>query len=167
MRKDSINNEAIEKAYLIYKEHGHKIVDYDFSHPPTDYKRGTVEEPEHNSKLRDSYNELLPSGAKKSEFDALANRCEQLCGEIENLQAAMVQSRRMGNFQLLQNQMKQVAQKIKEKERLDAQMAVKDLGAAQMKTYNSTMDHSEFSELSNLTDRIAELEATLASYLEE
>jgi len=36
-----------------------------------------------------------------------------------------------------------------------------------MKTYNSTMDHSEFSELSNLTDRIAELEATLAAYLEE
>jgi predicted transcriptional regulator len=167
MRKDSINNEAIEKAYLIYKEHGHQIVDYDFSHPPTDYKRGTVEEPEHNSKLRDSYNELLPSGEKKSQFDALANRCDQLCGEIENLQAAMVQSRRMGNFQMLQNQMKQVADKIKEKERCEAQMAVKDLGAAQMKVYNDTMDHSEFSELSNLTDRIAELEASLAEFLGE
>jgi hypothetical protein len=79
----------------------------------------------------------------------------------------MVQSRRMGNFQMLQNQMKQVAQKIKEKERLQAQMAVKDLGAAEMKVYNDTMDHSEFSELSNLTDRIAELEASLAEFLGE
>ena len=165
MRKDSIDQKAIEAAYLIYNERGHQILDY--SHDPTDYKRGTVEEPEHNSKLRDSYNELLPSGSKKSEFDAIANRCEQLCGEIENLQAAMVHSRRMGNFQMLQNQMKQVEQKVKEKERLDAQLAVKDLGAAQMKTYDSTMDHSEFSELSSLTDRIAELEASLAAFLGE
>jgi hypothetical protein len=167
MRKDSINNEALEKAYLIYKENGHQIVDYDFSHPPTDYKRGTVEEPEHTSKLRDAFNELLPSGAKKSEFDSLASRSEQLLSEVENLQAAMVQSRRMGNFQMLQNQMKQVEQKIKEKERVDAQLAVKDLGAAEMKTYNDTMDHSEFSELDDLTSRIADLEAALASYLEE
>ena len=167
MRKDSISQSALEKAMLIYKENGHQIVDYDFSHPSTDYKRGTVEEPEHNSKLRDSYNELLPSGAKKSEFDALADRCGEVCKEIENLQAAMVQSRRMGNFQMLQNQMKQVEQKVKEKERLDAQLAVKDLGAAQMKTYDSTMDHSEFSELSNLTDRIAELEQAMKEMLGE
>ena len=167
MRKDSINNEAIEKAYLIYKEHGHQIIDYDFSHPPTDYKRGTVEEPEHNSKLRSTYNELLPSGEKKSQFDALASRSDQISSEIENLQSAMVQSRRMGNFQMLQNQMKQVEQKIKEKERIDAQLAVKDLGGAQMKVYNDTMDHSEFSELSSLTDRIAQLEQTMKDMLGE
>jgi len=168
MRKDSINNEAIEKAYLIYKEHGHQIVDYNFSHPPTDYKRNTVEEPEQNSKLRNSYNELLPSGAKRSEFDALATQDDQIEKDIENLQAAMVQSRRMGNFQMLQRQMEQMAQKVKEKERIDAKMAVKDLGAAQMDVYNDTMNQgqNDFSELAALSDRIAELEASLASFLE-
>ena len=63
MRKDSINNEALEKAYLIYKEHGHQIVDYDFSHPPTDYAKGTVMEPESTSKLKEAYNEQFDLAA--------------------------------------------------------------------------------------------------------
>lgn len=168
MRKDSINQDAIEKAYLIYKEHGHKIVDYDFSHPPTDYKRGTVEEPETTGKLRDAYNELLPTGAKAAEYNALAARDDQLEKEIENLQAAMVHSRRTGNFQMLQNQMKQVEKMIKEKERIDAQMATKDLGAAQMDVYNDTMshNHNEFSEMGDIASRIAELETALKEYME-
>jgi hypothetical protein len=67
MRKDSINQDAIEKAYLIFKEHGHQIVDYDFSHPPTDYKRNTIEEPEATSKLRDAFNELLPANVMQGD----------------------------------------------------------------------------------------------------
>jgi len=66
MRKDSINQDAIEQAYLIYKEHGHQIVDYDFSHSPTDYARGTVMEPENTSKLRQAFNELSRVGDQSS-----------------------------------------------------------------------------------------------------
>ena len=61
MRKDSINNEALEKAYLIFKEHGHQIVDYDFSHAPTDYNRNTVREPENTSIVEGAFNELNPA----------------------------------------------------------------------------------------------------------
>ena len=168
MRKDSINQDAIEQAYLIYKEHGHQIVDYDFSHPPTDYKRGTVEEPEHTSKLRSTYNELLPPTARNAEFNSLASRDEAIQKEIANLQQAMVGSRRMGNFQKLQDQMKQVQALVKEKERIDAKMAVANLGAAQMDEYDNTMhqDSDDFSEMESLSSRISSLEAALKEYLD-
>ena len=76
--------------------------------------------------------------------------------------------RRMGNFQMLQNQMKQVEQKIKEKERIDAQLAVKDLGAAEMKTYNDTMEQeTSYSEMEDLGSQIAALEEMLKEYMGE
>jgi hypothetical protein len=168
MRKDSIDPSAIEKALLIYKEHGHQIVDYDFSHPPTDYKRGTVEEPEHTSKLRDTYNELLPATARNQEFNSLARRDEEVQKEIEIIQQAMVTSRRMGNFQMLQNQMKQMQALIKEKESIDAKMAVANLGAAEMDVYNDTMKGGcEYSEMSDISTRIAELEQAMKDYMGE
>ena len=168
MRKDSISNEAIEKALLIYKEHGHQIVDYDFSHPPTDYKRGTVEEPEHTSKLRDTYNELLPATARNQEFNSLARRDEEIQKEIEGIQQAMVTSRRMGNFQMLQNQMKGMQALIKEKERIDAKMAVANLGAAEMDVYNNTMEGDcEYSEMSDISSRIEQLEQAMKEMMGE
>jgi len=168
MRKDSINTEAVEKAYLIYKEHGHQIVDYDFSHPPTDYKRGTVEEPEHTSKLRDTYNELLPATARNQEFNSLARRDEEIQKEIEGIQQAMVTSRRMGNFQMLQNQMKGMQALIKEKERIDAKMAVANLGAAEMDVYNNTMEGDcEYSEMSDISSRIEQLEQAMKEMMGE
>jgi len=168
MRKDSIDQSAIEKAYLIYKENGHKIVDYDFSHPPTDYARNTVQEPEHTSKLKEAYNELLPKTAQNSrEFNALADRDEQIENEIDNLQDAMKISRRMGNFQMLQNQMKQMHQLIKEKEQLDAKMSVANLGAAQMDVYNDTMDQDDFSEMGAISSQIAALEERMRELMGE
>jgi hypothetical protein len=168
MRKDSIDQSAIEKAYLIYKENGHKIVDYDFSHPPTDYARNTVQEPEHTSKLKEAYNELLPKTAQNSrEFNALAARDEQIENEIDNLQDAMKISRRMGNFQMLQNQMKQMHQLIKEKEQLDAKMSVANLGAAQMDVYNDTMDQDDFSEMGAISSQIAALEERMRELMGE
>jgi hypothetical protein len=168
MRKDSIDQSAIEKAYLIYKENGHKIVDYDFSHPPTDYARNTVQEPEHTSKLKEAYNELLPKTAQNSrEFNALAARDEQIENEIDNLQDAMKISRRMGNFQMLQNQMKQMHQLIKEKEQLDAKMSVANLGAAQMDVYNDTMDQDDFTEMGAISSQIAALEERMRELMGE
>lgn len=169
MRKDSIDNSALEKAYLIYKEHGHKIVDYDFSHPPTDYKKNTVEEPEQTSKLRDVYSELLPPSARNKEFNALAKRDDEIETALDNLQQAMVTSRRMGNFQMLQKQMKQMHDLIKEKERIDAKLAVSNLGAAQMDVYHDTMgeETDEFSEIQDIGSRIEELEQAMREYMGE
>ena len=165
MRKDSIDTKAIEAAYLIYKEHGHQIVDYDFSHPPTDYKRNTVEEPEHTSQLRQAFNELLPEKPRNSEFNRLAERDDQIENEIEVLQQAMKVSRQRGAFQQLQTQMKQMYALIKEKERIDAKMSVANLGAAQMDVYDDTMDQ-DYSEIQTIQDQIASLEAKLLEYRE-
>jgi Ulp1 family protease len=165
MRKDSINQQAIEAAYLIYKEHGHQIVDYDFSHPPTDYKRNTVEEPEVTSKLKSAYNELLPASARNAEYNSLARRDDELESQIDALQQAMVGSRRLGNFQKLQNQMKQMHDLIKEKEAIDARMATANLGAAQMDVYNDTMD-PEYSEMKDIGAQIAALEERMKEYLD-
>jgi len=169
MRKDSIDQKAIQAAYLIYKEHGHQIVDYDFSHPPTDYKRGTAEEPEVTSKLRDAFNELLPEKPQNAEFNRLAERDDQIENEIEVLQQGMKVSRQRGAFQQLQAQMKQMHTLIKEKERIDAKMAVANLGAAQMDVYNDTMcqDETNFSEIESLSSQIASLEERMREFMGE
>jgi uncharacterized protein YdcH (DUF465 family) len=169
MRKDSIDQSAIEKAYLIYNENGHKIVDYDFSHPPTDYKRNTVEEPEVTSKLRDAFNEILPEKPQNAEFNRLAERDDQIEREIEILQQGMKVSRQRGAFQQLQAQMKQMHTLIKEKERIDAKMAVANLGAAQMDVYNDTMcqDETNFSEIESLSSQIASLEERMREFMGE
>jgi len=167
MRKDSIDQKAIESAYLIYKEHGHQIVDY--SHPPTDYKRNTIEEPEHTSKLKEAYNELLPETARNAEFNRLATRDDKIETELDNLQQAMVVSRRRGNFQMLQNQMKQMQTLIKEKESIDAKMAVANLGAAQMDVYQDSMDQDsdDYSELNDIGSRIEQLEQAMREHMGE
>lgn len=167
MRKDSIDQKAIEKAYLIYSENGHQIVDYDFSHSPTDYARGTVLEPENTSKLKEVYNELLPPNARNAEFNSLARRDEEIETQIENLQQDMKVSRQRGNFQQLQSQMKQMYALIKEKERLDADMAVANLGAAQMDVYHDTMGESDdFAEMQSIGDRISALEEEMKKFME-
>jgi uncharacterized protein YdcH (DUF465 family) len=169
MRKDSINQSAIEKAYLIYNENGHKIVDYDFSHKSTDYKRNTVEEPEHTSQLKQAFNEILPEKPQNAEFNRLAERDDQIEREIEILQQGMKVSRQRGAFQQLQAQMKQMHTLIKEKERIDAKMAVANLGAAQMDVYNDTMCQNEtnFSEIESLSSQIASLEERMREFMGE
>jgi hypothetical protein len=164
MRKDSIDQKAIESAYLIYKEHGHQIVDY--SHPPTDYKRGTVEEPEATSHLKEAFNELLPNKPQNEEFNRLAERDDQIEREIDSLQQAMKVSRQRGAFQQLQGQMKEMHDLIKEKERIDAKMSVANLGAAQMDVYNDTMEQ-DYSEMQSIGDQIAALEARMLEYKEQ
>jgi TolA-binding protein len=167
MRKDAIAQEALEKAMLIYSERGHKTVDeHSYSHPPTDYKRGTVEEPEHTSKLKMAFDEFMPAPSRNAEFNALAARDDQIEQEIEQLQNQMRVSRERGAFQQLQVQMQQVKDLIKEKEAIDAKMAVANLGAAQMKVYNDTMNQDDFSEMKEIGDQIAALEAKMVEFTE-
>lgn len=173
MRKDSINNEAIEKAYLIYKEHGHQIVDYDFSHPPTDYKRNTVEEPEVTSKLRDAYNELTPANVANGErYEDLERQAGALNLRIDEQQNKLRICRLRGNFQEFHRCMKEMQDLIKEKERLDARMAVAtpggNAGEKQMDDYNRTYDQDDsYSEMSSIGDQIAALEQAMREYMGE
>ena len=173
MRKDSINNEAIEKAYLIYKEHGHQIVDYDFSHPPTDYKRNTVEEPEHTSKLRDAFNELLPANVMQGDkYEDLEKQAHALNLRIDQQQDKLRVCRMRGNFQEFHRCMKEMQEMIKEKERLDAKMAVAapggNAGQKQMTDYNRTYEQeTSYSEMEDLGAQIAALEEMLQEYMEE
>ena len=173
MRKDSINNEAIEKAYLIYKEHGHQIVDYDFSHPPTDYKRNTVEEPEHTSKLRDAFNELLPANVMQGDkYEDLEKQAHALNLKIDKQQDKLRVCRMRGNFQEFHRCMQEMQDMIKEKERLDAKMAVAapggNAGQKQMEDYNRTYEQeTSYSEMEDLGAQIAALEEMLQEYMEE
>ena len=173
MRKDSINNEAIEKAYLIYKEHGHQIVDYDFSHPPTDYARGTVEEPEQNSKLREAFNELLPANVMQGDkYEDLENQAHALNLKIDKQQDKLRVCRMRGNFQEFHRCMQEMQDMIKEKERLDAKMAVAapggNAGQKQMEDYNRTYEQeTSYSEMEDLGAQIAALEEMLQEYMEE
>ena len=172
MRKDSINTDAIEKAYLIYKEHGHQIVDYDFSHSPTDYARGTVLEPEHTSKLKEAFNELSPANIANGErYEALEEQAEALDARIDAQQNKLRVCRMRGNFQEFHRCMKEMQDMIKEKERLDAKMAVAapggNAGQKQMDDYNRTYEQEDFSEMSELSERIAALESMMAEYFEK
>ena len=143
MRKDSINQDAIEKAYLIFKEHGHQIVDYDFSHPPTDYKRNTVEEPEVTSKLRDAFNELTPANVSNGErYEDLEKQAHALNLKIDAQQDKLRVCRMRGNFAEFHRCMQEMQDMIKEKERLDAKKSEAapcgDADQKQMTDYNRT-----------------------------
>ena len=173
MRKDSINSSALEKAYLIFKEHGHQIVDYDFSHPPTDYARGTVEEPEQNSKLREAFNELLPANVMQGDkYEDLENQAHALNLKIDKQQDKLRVCRMRGNFQEFHRCMQEMQDMIKEKERLDAKMAVAapggNAGQKQMEDYNRTYEQeTSYSEMEDLGAQIAALEEMLQEYMEE
>jgi hypothetical protein len=168
MRKDNIDPKAIEAAYLIYSERGLKTVDYDFSHSPTDYMRGTVMEPEQTSVINSRFNELLPSDIRDGgEYNDLASQESELDLRIDSLQQEMKVSRMRGNFQGLQSQMKEIKELIKRKEAIDAKMAVLDLGRKQMDDYDRTFDQDDsYSEMIQLGGKIAELESKLHQYSE-
>ena len=173
MRKDSISQKAIESAYLIFAERGHKIVDYDFSHKSTDYKRNTVEEPEVTSKLKDAYNELTPANVMNGErFEDLKKQGEALNLRIDEQQNKLRVCRMRGNFQEFHRCMQEMQDMIKAKEALDAKMAVAspggNAGQKQQVDYNRTydQDHS-YSEISEIGAQIAALEEMMKEYMGE
>jgi len=173
MRKDSISQDALEKAMMIYAEHGHKIEDYSFSHPPTDYKRNTVEEPEHTSKLKEAFNELLPANVMQGDkYEDLEKQAHALNLKIDKQQDKLRVCRMRGNFQEFHRCMQEMQDMIKEKERLDATMAVAapggNVGQKQMTDYHRTMDQeSSYSEMEDIGAKIEALEELMMSYLED
>ena len=173
MRKDSIDNSALEKAYLIYSERGHKIEGYDFSHAPTDYARNTVMEPEHTSKLRQAFNELTPANVSNGErYEDLKKQSESLDLRIDEQQNKLRICRMRGNFQEFHRCMQEMQNMIKEKERLDARMAVAapggNAGQKQMDDYNRTYDQGDcYSEMEDIGAQIAALEDKMREYMGE
>jgi len=173
MRKDSINPKSLEAAYLIFAERGHKIVDYDFSHKSTDYKRNTVEEPEVTSKLRDAYNELTPANVTNGErYEDLKKQSEALDLRIDEQQNKLRVCRMRGNFQEFHRCMQEMQDMIKAKEALDARMAVAapggNAGQKQMDDYNRTYDQDDcYSEMNDIGSQIAALEAKMLEYMGE
>ena len=153
MRKDSINKDAIEKAYLIYSERGHQIQDY--AHKPTDYARGTVMEPERTSNLKANF----------GEYENLGKRCEEICSEVDSLQEKMKTSRARGNFQALQTQMKLINNLTKERTAIESKMATIDLARKQTDSHKhlagEEMSYAE--KIDAVSSRIEELEAKLKS----
>jgi len=174
MRKDSINNEALEKAYLIFKEHGHQIVDYDFSHAPTDYNRNTVREPENTSVVEGAFNELNPANVSNGfRYEDLKKQSEDLDLRIDEQQDKLRVCRLRGNFKEFHRCMQRMQDMIKEKERLDAKMAVAtpggNAGQKQMDDYDRTYDQDDsyYSEMVSIADRIAALEEALQEHMGE
>jgi hypothetical protein len=173
MRKDSIDNSALEKAYLIYSERGHKIEGYDFSHAPTDYARGTVMEPESSSKLRQAFNELTPANVSNGErYEDLKKQSETLDLRIDEQQNKLRICRMRGNFQEFHRCMQEMQDMIKEKERLDAKMAVAapggNAGQKQMDDYDRTYDQDDcYSEMSDIGAQIAALEEKMREFMGE
>ena len=169
MRKDSIDQKAIESAYLIYKEHGHQIVDY--SHPPTDYKRGTVEEPEHTSHLKEAFNELLPANVMQGDkYEDLEKKAHALNLRIDQQQDKLRVCRLRGNFSEFHRCMKEMQGLIKEKERLDARMAVAapggNAGQKQQTDYNRTYEQeTSYSEMQDIGSQIAALEESMREFM--
>ena len=173
MRKDSISQEALEKAVLIYKEHGHSIVDYNFSHPPTDYARNTVMEPEATSKLRQAFNELSPANVMQGDkYEDLEKQAHALNLRIDKQQDKLRVCRLRGNFQEFHRCMQEMQDMIKQKEALDARMAVAapggNAGQKQMTDYNRTYEQeTSYSEMVNIGDQITALEDKMREFMGE
>jgi hypothetical protein len=171
MRKDSIDSSAIEKAYLIFSERGIQTVDY--SHPPTDYQRGTVMEPEQTSKLKEAFNELLPANVMQGDkYEDLEKQAHALNLKIDKQQDKLRVCRMRGNFQEFHRCMQDMQTMIKEKERLDAKMAVAapggNVGQKQIADYDRTMDQeSSYSEMEDIGAKIEALEEMMKAYLED
>jgi hypothetical protein len=171
MRKDSISQDALEKALLIYAEHGHKTEDWSFSHPPTDYKRGTVEEPEHTSHLKEAFNELLPANVMQGDkYEDLEKQAHALNLRIDQQQDKLRVCRMRGNFAEFHRCMKEMQDMIKEKERLDARMAVAapggNAGQKQMEDYNRTYEQeTSYSEMEDIGSQIAALEEAMREFM--
>jgi hypothetical protein len=171
MRKDSISKEALEKALLIYSEHGHQIMDY--SHPPTDYKRNTVEEPEENSKIRQAFAELTPANVMQGDkYEDLEQQAHALNLRIDKQQDKLRVCRMRGNFAEFHRCMKEMQDMIKEKERLDAKMAVAapggNAGQKQQTDYNRTYEQeTSYSEMEDIGSQIAALEEKMREIMGE
>jgi coenzyme F420-reducing hydrogenase delta subunit len=157
MRKDSIDSEAYEKALQMFAERGLQIEG--FTHTPTDYAKGTVMEPEQVSTLKASF----------AEYESLGKKQKDLTDRINTLNEMMKASRQRGAFQVLQDQMKEVKNLVKQREDIDAKMSVIDLARKKEddRRIAASQETSYSEKINEVGERIAKLEQMLLSYSEE
>lgn len=157
MRKDSIDSDAYKKALQMFSERGLQIEGY--THASTDYARGTVMEPEHVSTLKASF----------GEYESLGKQHRDLSLKIDSLNEAMKESRKKGAFQLLQNQMREIKDLVKQRESIDAKMAVADLARKKEddRRIAAQQEVSYAEKIKDVGNRIAKLEEMLLSYSEK
>lgn len=139
MRKDSISKEALDIAARAYSQKR-----------TTDYARGTVMEPSVELGLRPSF----------GEYESLGQTHTNLTKKIESLNEKMKLSRQRGAFKALQDQMREVKQLVKEREDIDAKMAVLDLARKKTDDHRiATGEELTYSEkLNSLSNRLDDLE---------
>jgi hypothetical protein len=156
MRKDSIKQEASDKALQIFSETGLQIEG--FSHTPTNYAKGTVMEPDVISTLRPSY----------KEYEDLGEKHRELTKTIDDLNEKMKLSRQRGAFQALQEQMRSVKDLVKQREDIDAKMSVIDLARKKEddRKIASKQEVSYAERIQSVSERIAKLEEMILSYSE-
>jgi hypothetical protein len=89
----------------------------------------------------------------------------ELTRKIENLNEKMKVSRQRGAFQTLQDQMKAIKQLVKEREDIDAKMAVIDLARKKTDDHRwATGEELSYAErIDSVADRLAHLENLLKS----
>ena len=156
MRKDSIDSDAYEKALQMFAERGLQIEG--FTHTPANYAKGTILEPEAVSTLKASF----------KEYEDLGKKHRDLTDRISTLNEMMKTSRQRGAFQVLQDQMKEVKNLVKQRESLDAKMATIDLARKQEDDRRAAAGQVEsYSEkIRDVGDRIAKLEQMILAYSE-
>lgn len=157
MRKDSIDSEAYEKALQMFAERGLQIEG--FMHTPANYAKGTVLEPEAISTLRPSF----------KEYEDLGKKHKEITDRIDALNEMMKASRQRGAFQVLQNQMKEVKELVKQRESIDAKMSVADLARKKEddRRLAAKQEVSYSEKIQEVGDRIAKLEQMLLSFSED
>lgn len=157
MRKDSINQEALDKALSMFTERGLHIENY--SETPTDYFRGTVMEPNHVSTLKASF----------KEYEDLGSRHKEITDSINDINEKMKLSRQRGAFQVLQGQMRTLKDLVKEREDIDAKMAVLDLARKKEddRRIAAGQEVSYSEKIRSVSERISKLEEMLMSYQEQ
>lgn len=156
MRKDSIKQDALEKALQMFSERGLQIEGY--THTPANYAKGTILEPEAISTLRPSF----------KEYEDLGSKHRELTKSIEELNEKMKLSRQRGAFQALQEQMRTVKDLVKQREDIDAKMAVIDLARKKEddRRLASRQEVSYAERIQSVSERIAKLEEMIVSYSE-
>lgn len=156
MRKDSIDSDAYEKALQMFAERGLQIEG--FTHTPANYAKGTVLEPEVISTLKPSF----------KEYEDLGKKHKDLTERIDTLNEMMKVSRQRGAFQVLQDQMKEVKNLVKQRESIDAKMAVVDLARKKEddRRMAASQEESYAEKIKEVGDRISKLEQMILSYSE-
>jgi hypothetical protein len=125
---------------------------------PTNYYTGTIMDP----------SAILPLRASFQEYEDLGAKHRDITTQIENLQERMKESRKSGAFKVLQDQMAKVKNLVKEREDIDAKMAVIDLARKKQDDFNLArkVETSYSEKIQSVEKQISDLEKAFENFSE-